>query len=204
MSQHAGRSGGARARRQRNTTIAIIAAVGLAAFLGGFALASMDDGNTGAASTTPSKARSRSPSPSTSASASPSAEVVTDGTYFIQTQSVEGGGDEPLVLSYDLAYFYTGDRAAQIAEQRGDPPPESGYYIVNDNARLRTVPLASDATVRYIPETACCDLVPGNLDAWAVSVNGTGQTDYPDPEFTWWWIAVSSGEISAIEQQYLP
>jgi hypothetical protein len=204
MSQHAGRSGTARARRQGTITIAIVATVGIAAFIGGFALASKDDGNTAAASSTPSRSRSQSRTASASASTSPSGAVVTDGKYFVQTRSVEGGEDGPLVLSYDLAYFYTGDQATQIAQQRGDPPPESGYYIVNDNPRLRSVPVADDAEVRYIPETRCCDPVPGNLDAWALSVNGTAQTDYPNPDITWWWIAVSSGEITSIEQQYLP
>lgn len=206
MSQHASRSGNARARRQGTITIAIVAVVGLAAFIGGFALASMDEGNTGAASSTTSRngSPSRTASASASGSASPSAAVVTDGRYFVQTDSVEGGEDGSLVLSYDLAYFYTGDQAAEIAQQRGDPLPESGYYIVNDNPRLRSVPVADDAEVRYIPETLCCDPVPGDLDAWALSVNGTAQTDYPDPDITWWWITVSSGEITSIEQQYLP
>jgi hypothetical protein len=205
MSQQARRAGSDRARRQRTTTIAIIAVIGLAAFAGGFALAGIGEGNPVAASAGPSRSRSHSPSASASASrsASPSADV-TDGEYFVRSHGVEGGGDEPLLLSYDLAYFYTGDRAAQVAEQRGDPPPESGYYIVNDNPRLRTLPIASDATVRYIPETACCDLVPGDLHAWALSVNDAAQTDYPDPDITWWWITVFSGEVTAIEQQYLP
>jgi hypothetical protein len=173
--------------------------------VGGFALASAEDGTPAAASSSTTRSRSRSPSPT--ASASPSASpspAVTDGQYFVKTHDVEGGGNQPLVLSYDLAYFYTGDQAARVAEQHGDPPPESGYYIVNDNPRLRSVPVAADATVLYIPETVCCDLVHGRLDTWAVSVNGTAQTDYPDPDVAWWWITVSSGEITSIEQQYLP
>jgi hypothetical protein len=205
MSQHADRSSTARARRQRNATIAIIGVVGLAAFVGGFAIANLDDGGTTAASSSPSRTKSRSASASASASVStPPSVAVADGRYFVQTHAVKGGEDRPLLLSYDLAYFYTGDQAVQVAEKRGDPPPESGYYIVNDNPRLRVVPVASDATVMYVPQTICCEPVDGDLGAWALSVNGTAQTDYPDPDIAWWWIRVSSGEITTIEQQYLP
>jgi hypothetical protein len=205
MSHNPGHSGTARARRNRTPTSAIVAAVGLAAFVGGFALANIGNGGSAAASASPSRSRTRSASASAAASASASpSKAVPDGRYFVQTHRVEGGDDAPLALSYDLAYFYTGDRAVQVAEQRGDPPPESGYYIVNDNPRLRTVPIASDATVLYVPETICCDAVPGDLGAWALSVNDAAQTDYPDPDVAWWWITVSSGEITAIEQQYLP
>ncbi len=204
MSQDGNRSGSSRARRQRNRAIAIIGVIGAAAFVGGFALAGVEDGGTTATSASPSRPRTRSPSPSVSDSptASPS-DVVADGRFFVQTSHVERT-ESGLALTYDLAYFYKGDRAVQVAAQRGDPPPESGYYIVNDNPRLRTVPIAAGAAVAYVPQTVCCQPEKGDLDAWTASVNGEVQTDYPDPQIAWWWITVSSGKITSIQQQYLP
>jgi hypothetical protein len=209
MSQQADRSGAAaRARRQRNRTITILGVIGAAAFVGGVTLANLNDGGTGAASASLSHTQRRSTSPTASAtpstSSSPSPARVPDGRYFVKTHGVEPGDGGRYVLTYDLAYFYTGDDAVRIARQRGDPPPESGYYIVNDNPRLRVALVASDARVAYVPEGACCELADGDLDAWALSVNDAAQTDYPDPASAWWWITVTSGEITSIEQQYLP
>jgi hypothetical protein len=79
-----------------------------------------------------------------------------------------------------------------------------GYYIVNDNPLLRTMPIAADAIVKYVPEGTCCSLKSGNLEAWSEAVNGTAQTDYPNMEFAGWWLTVQDGEIVRIAQQWVP
>ena len=77
------------------------------------------------------------------------------------------------------------------------------YYIVNDNPRLRTLPLADVVVVRYIPVDQCCDLQDGNVDAWLESVLETNPTDYPGKDAAWWF-RVEGGLITRIEQQFLP
>ena len=74
---------------------------------------------------------------------------------------------------------------------------------MNENDRLRTLPLAEDVEVAYIPVDACCDLQPGNVDAWLEAVLETNPTDYGGADVPWWF-TVEGGEITRIEQQYLP
>ena len=79
----------------------------------------------------------------------------------------------------------------------------SGYYIVNDNPRLRTLFLADEVEVEYIPSSRCCELQTGDLDAWVEAVLETNPTDYAGTNVPW-WLTVEGGRITRIEQQYLP
>ncbi|MBI3648944.1 MAG: hypothetical protein HY240_09385 [Actinobacteria bacterium] len=139
-------------------------------------------------------------SPSTESSPEPS---LPDGRHFVYAHAVrmKGGVQQ---MHFDLAYFLTGDAATQAAKDHGDEhPPPNDYYIVNDNPKLRWLPLSPGVKVRYIPADKCCDLVMGNLDAFAASINGTAMTDYSGRQVPW-WITVKGGQIVKIEQQYLP
>ncbi len=110
-------------------------------------------------------------------------------------------------LTFDLAEFLTDQAATDAAAAHGDEsPPPNGYYIVNDNPLLRTVPISPDVTIRYFPSSgpACCQHQPGTLDGFAAAVNGTSITDYPDMGFSPWWITLKDGVIVTISQQYLP
>jgi hypothetical protein len=108
-------------------------------------------------------------------------------------------------LTFDLAYLLTDQAAIDAAAAHGDPPPEDGYYLVNDNPLLRTVPISPDVTVRYIPTGALdqATLKPGTIDGWSAAVNGTAMTDYRDGD-AGWWIVIQGGEITSIKQQYFP
>jgi hypothetical protein len=146
-----------------------------------------------------------SPEPSGSETPEPSGSelpILEDGHHFVYVRSATRSGDGRARVRFDLAYFYTGERAAQEAAERGDEVVND-YYIVNDNPRLRTLPLADDVEVEYIPMTLCCELQPGNIDAWLEAVLETNQTDY-DGKNVPWWFTVEGGEITRIEQQYLP
>jgi len=135
--------------------------------------------------------------PSASASASPS-PVLADGRHFVYARSAKAA---PASLRFDLAEFLTDEAAQDAAEEHGDEATD-GYYIVNDNPRLRTLPVAGDVRVRYIPVSACCDLVPGTWDQFVEAVNAAAPTDL-DASAPW-WITVRDEQIVRIEQQYLP
>jgi hypothetical protein len=197
-----GRGGGRRAA----IVIGIVILV-LLAFGGGYLLA-RDDGDTNAASpsatrshspspsdTTPSETPSESPSPSSSASPSPP-PVIGDGRHFVFAKRAKAEG--AWSLTFDLAYYLT-DQAA-IDACGGDIP--NGYCIVNDNPKLRTLPVARTVIVRYIPNDACCTPRIGNFPAFAEAINGTAQTDY-EPNAPW-WVTVVDGQIVRIIQPYLP
>jgi hypothetical protein len=151
----------------------------------------------------PSAEPTESPEPSGSETPKPSeSPVLEDGHHFVYVTSASRLEDGTSEVEFDLAYFYVGERAEREAAERGDEAA-NGYYIVNDNDRLRTLPLADDVEVDYIPVGVCCDLQPGNIDAWLEAVLQTNQTDYEGKNAVWWF-SVEGGQITKIEQQYLP
>jgi hypothetical protein len=154
---------------------------------------------------TPTVQPSRSPEPSEQPETpEPSGEspILEDGTHFVYVTSASRIGDGSARVRFDLAYFYRGERAEQEAAERGDESVND-HYIVNDNPRLRTLPLADDVEVEYIPLGLCCDLQPGNIDVWLEAVLGPDPTDYGGTDVPWWF-TVEGGHITRIVQQYLP
>ena len=122
----------------------------------------------------------------------------TAGTSSTWTRrSVEDG---PARVRFDLVYWYTGDEAEEVAAEHGTEAT-NGYYIENDNPRLRTLPLADEVEVMYVPERLL-RAAAGRRRRRLESVLGTAQTDYP--EDVPWWITVEGGQITRIEQQFLP
>lgn len=197
---HAGRGGGRRAA----IVIAIVVLL-LLAFGGGYLLARDGDEPSAASPTatpagtpspseTPSETPTESPTTVTSSPSPP--PVIEDGRHFVYATRAKADGTWS--LTFDLAYFLTDQDAIDACGQ--DIP--NGYCIVNDNPKLRTLPVDRTVIVRYIPVDACCQLQIGNFPAFTEAVNGTAQTDY-DPNAPW-WITVVDGRIVRIVQQFLP
>ena len=160
---------------------------------------------------TPSSTLTQTPEPSGSSEPSASqtpepsgseSPILQDGHHFVYVKAVLRPPDGHRRVRFDLAYFYTGAKAEAAAADHGDEVTD-GYYIVNDNPRLRTLNLADDVEVEYIPESNCCELQPGNIDAWVEAVLATNPTDYAGTNVPWWF-TVEGGKITRIEQQYLP
>jgi hypothetical protein len=196
----------------RTLIVIVVAIVVLLAFGGGYLLArgggtaASPSGSASTGTPTARPSRSHSPKPSVSPSGSPSAEPsgdLPDGRDFVYVKKIQGGEEGPLLLTFDLAYFYTGAKANEVAASRGDEVPvPNDVYIVNDNPKLRTYPIASSVLVRYIPNGSV--LKKGDIGAFEQAVNGTAQTDYPDMRYTGWWIVLKNGQVSSITQQFLP
>jgi hypothetical protein len=135
--------------------------------------------------------------------------VIEDGKNFAFVKAVDASANPP-TMTYDLAYFLTGDAATQAAKDHGDEvPPPNDYYIVNDNSRLRTVPLAPDARLVLLDWKHCCDQTfEGVLADFADAINGgqkvtVGEDTYMGRLSPYWLIA-RDGQIVRIEEQYLP
>jgi hypothetical protein len=145
-----------------------------------------------------------SPEPSGSETPEPSeSPVLEDGHHFVYVKRASHPDTGPVTVRFDLAYFYVGERAEQEAAERDDAVL-NGYYIVNENDRLRTLPLADEVEVAYIPEGQCCDPQPWDIDDWLEAIGlSTNLSDYPGRNVPWWF-TVEGGEITRIEQQYLP
>jgi len=120
------------------------------------------------------------------------------------------GTDVPgRTLTFDVIQFLTGQAAndayhADFPEDPEDVPND--YYIVNENPRLRTAPVAESVTVMVLggggewsPDLSPIDFValPAHLSA---SPPGEGTALSSSP----YWLTVASGVITDIEEQYLP
>lgn len=200
---------------RRNLLIAGAIALAVLSIVAGALIAlSSDDGaepgQSEAPTTSPSPAESISPTASPEPTEAPSPEpgepesaVLEDGRHLVYVDTAFRPEDGPARVRFDLVYWYTGDEAEEVAAEHGTEAT-NGYFIENDNPRLRTLPLADEVEVEvmYVPEGACCELQPGDVDAWLESILGTAQTDYP--EDAPWWITVEDAQITRIEQQFLP
>lgn len=203
-------------RMKRNALIVGALVLALLSIGAGALIAlSDDDDRAGSPSSTPSSTTTPSPSPTDTPSSSPEpsetqtpepsgseSPILEDGHHFVFVKRALYPPDGSPRVRFDLAEYLTGTQGEQAAEDHGDEFV-NGYYIVNDNPRLRILPLADDVEVGYIPATQCCELQPGDIDAWLESINQTNQTDYGGKDVPWWF-TVEGGEITLIEQQYLP
>jgi hypothetical protein len=199
-------------RARRNWLVAGAVLLALLSIAGGALIALSDDEERARSTPSPTASTpSESASPSSEETESPSPEPtpeptgpasLEDGRHFVYVEGARRREGGPATVRFDLAYFYRGDRAVQEAAERGDEVVNDSY-IVNENPKLRTLPLAEDVTVRYIPVDDCCDLRPGNVDAWLESVMETNPTDYGGKDVPWWF-TVRGGQVTKIQQQYLP
>ena len=107
-------------------------------------------------------------------------------------------------VTFDLAYLLSGKEAAEAAQEAGDEVPvPNDYYIVNDNPKLRTVPVADGVQVDVYDWSMCCDTHTSiGFDDF------TGYVADPTDDFhgaqSPYWLRVRGGEITRIEEQFLP
>lgn len=198
-------------RTKRNALIVGAIVLALLSIGAGALIALSDDQPERTTGPTPSSPPTLTPLPSGSAEPSSSetpepsgskSPILDDGRHFVYVKTAFRQANGTTRVRFDLAYFYTGARAASEAAERGGEVTD-GFYIVNDNPRLRTLPLADDVEVEYVPVDNCCELQPGNVDAWLEAVLATNPTDYAGTEVPWWF-TVEGGAITRIEEQYLP
>ena len=211
-------------RNRRTLLIVAAIVVALLVFGGGYALGHRNDAPETAASSvvpSPTTTKTRSPkptptddptpsptvteTPSPDPSAEPQGDTLADGRYFVRLNDLQGGESGPPAVQYDLAYFLTGDAANQAAKDRGqETPVPDGYFIVNDSHRMRVVPLADPFAVKYIPEGNCCQPVKAHNAAFLGWLGETQQSDFPPKDTSWWWITIDGGQVTKVEQQFLP
>jgi hypothetical protein len=131
-----------------------------------------------------------------------------DGRHFgyVRAVDVDAG-----TIVFDLAYWLSGeeaDRAYQEATGETGHVPND-HYVVNDNPKLRTLALASDAPVRLLDWNDCCDtFFDADLNVWAQVI---AREDFVDdgghrysPNAAQVWITVQDGVVTLVEEQYSP
>jgi hypothetical protein len=110
-------------------------------------------------------------------------------------------------MVFDLAYFLTGEEANEAsAEHGGEVPVPNDYYIVNDNPRLRTLPVAPDVEIWVIDWGTCCEPVRGEIQPFVDAFetrHHRWDAMYQGAE-SQYWVTVEDGRVVKIEEQYLP
>lgn len=121
----------------------------------------------------------------------------------IVTRVRTAGGTHYVELDY--IQFLTGADAAAAAAARGDEsPPPNDYYIVNENPRLREFPIQAGIDVQVVYASGGASTPEGltvSLADWAAAMPGPLGEYYRVP---FYWVTVTDGTVSALEQQYLP
>lgn len=119
-----------------------------------------------------------------------------DGEHpvFVTAVDVEGR-----TLTVDVVQFLTGEEAAAAYEaetgETGGPPND--YFIVNENDRLRTLPVADDVDVQLVRLAEDGDAAsgPGTFDELAT---------YDATTTSPFWLTLDGGVVVTIEEQYVP
>ena len=130
-----------------------------------------------------------------------------DGRHFGFVRSVDVSGR---TIEFDLAYWLSGEEANHAyQEATGDTgPAPNDHFVVNDNPKLRTLPLSPELRLRLLDWNHCCDtFFDGDLALFAQAIQTQG--DITDGDLIYrgqgqWWITVRDGVVTEIEEQYSP
>ncbi|MBT8164947.1 MAG: hypothetical protein KJP22_10055 [Acidimicrobiia bacterium] len=128
---------------------------------------------------------------------SPGAGDLPGGVWYGTIVSVGPGS-----LQFDLACFYFGEIAWEVAAAEGEEA-NNDYWIVNDNPTLRTVPVAAKAVVWSIPPDLTEELLPLlYLTEWPPDWD-RAYAACPG-EYCGVWLYVNDGVVDEIVEQYVP
>jgi hypothetical protein len=138
------------------------------------------------------------PPPATSEPTASSAVVLEDGRHPVLLTKID---TSTRVVTFDLIVFLTGEPAkAEWAKQHpSEPGPPNDYMIVNNNPKLRKLPVVSTATIRIInPDNFNPD------DTLDVSLAKLADLFASGKVGGMFWITVKGQRITRVEQQFLP
>lgn len=101
-------------------------------------------------------------------------------------------------VEFDLACWYSGERAEEIGRQRGEEV-NNDYLIVNDNPTTRQVPFAEGARGWRLTDSV--ELEQVDLSEFLSEPGAFA----PCPgEFCGVWLFVNSGVVTEVVRQYQP
>ena len=208
--------------RRRGGRVERIAAVGVIAALVGVAgiVWAGDDGSGQGAVPAPTTRPTEAPAPAAapSAPALPEADtpvgvtpaaapvdapepesVLEDGRHPVQLTDVDVSG---ATVEFDLVQFLTGAEADRVwAERYPNEPPgaPNDYLVVNDNPRLRTLPVLSGVpvTVAYLDPMGGDDSSPIAFADLPGYLNASGHGSM-------FWLTVHDDTIVDIHEQWVP
>jgi hypothetical protein len=147
------------------------------------------------------------PPPPPEGPADPEEPVIDDGRHPAYLVALDVGGRS---VTVDVIQFLTGDAAIAAYEEDVPEDPDLGppndYWIRNVSSQLRTLPIASGATVAVVRlgEPSGAEPVPWTLEGLPAHL--ARDVELPAGRLAWnpYWLTVDDGEVVAIEEQYLP
>jgi hypothetical protein len=121
-----------------------------------------------------------------------------DGRHFGYVRSVDGDAG---TIEFDLAYFLSGEEAnAAYQAAGGTGPVPNDHFVVNDNPKLRTLPLAPDVRLRLLDWNHCCEtFFDGDLALFGQAIAKQGDVTEGDLIYrgqSQWWITVENGFVT--------
>lgn len=144
------------------------------------------------------------PGDDTSAIEGPSTAEVAKSREFAFITAVDA--DSSPAITADFARFLSGDEAAAAARAVGDEVPPNDYYITNSNPGLSTLPVKAGIKVRLLSRADGSMDVDGYTESFATwAGHWTAPTEgnaaiRSGP----YWLTITRGTVTAIEEQYLP
>jgi hypothetical protein len=164
---------------------------------------------TAPATTTPATTTTTLPTPAqppTRTPSTPAASVLRDGRY---PAYLIGVGPQARTVTFDVVQYLSGARADEAyrrAHPGGDPSAPDGFFILNTNPLLRTLPVRADAPVGVLlpplSGTTTTMITRAELPGYLASKPGEwGQHHlWPNP----FWLTVRSHVVVSLQEQYLP
>jgi hypothetical protein len=156
-------------------------------------------GQTQASSTPPPATATSTPQPTGSEQLGGGAVVLPDGRHPVFFSKVDTAGRK---VTFDLIVFLTGDAAEKEAKKRGQEFLND-YFVVNDNPKLRTLPINNSAKILVVNMGAPdpTHLITFSLAELGDRVNEATSKGYGSGIF---WITVRGDRITLIEEQFVP
>jgi hypothetical protein len=137
-------------------------------------------------------------------SAATANDVSHQATRIIKLGVADGGAS---TVTLDYVQFLTGAAADKAAKAHGTTV-ENGYYIVNDNKKLRVFPVASDVSIVLHPGNGPQDSRDFTLAEFK-SLVSSGEATYGGQLFGWddvttYYVDVKNGKVVRIENLWTP
>lgn len=107
-------------------------------------------------------------------------------------------------IDLDAACMFTGPEAAAAATARNqESPPPNDFFIANDSAVVRKIPVAANATALRVTHSSSGD-IDNQKTTYADMVANPGTYVKCPGDDCSVWVAVNGGVATEVSMQYLP
>jgi hypothetical protein len=122
--------------------------------------------------------------------------LLADGRHAARITTVDTEGR---TVTVDVIQFLTGKAAIKAASAAGEEsPPPNDYFIVNDNPKLRTLPVRADfVTVN----TLMAQETGSSTKSTVITFEDFAQLD---TRYAVFWVTVRDGRVTNISEQFIP